>query len=66
MACSKFEYVKTYELATLLLPNTYIVVRIDGRAFTKFCQLHELAKPNDDRLISLMTEAACCTVKEFT
>ena len=36
MANSKFEYVKSFERQSVLLPNTYIVVRIDGRGFHKY------------------------------
>ena len=36
MANSKYEYVKTYEKSDILLPLTYIVVRIDGRGFHKY------------------------------
>jgi hypothetical protein len=31
----RYEYVKAFEQADLLLPNTWIVVRIDGRGFHK-------------------------------
>ncbi len=31
----RFEYVKNFEQPDNLLPNTWVVVRIDGRAFTK-------------------------------
>ena len=33
---SRFEYVKQFEQPDNLLPNTWIVVRIDGRGFTKY------------------------------
>lgn len=36
MSNSKYEYVKKYENSMILLPDTYIVVRIDGKGFTKF------------------------------
>ena len=36
MAKSKYEYVKAFEQCTTLLPNTYMIVRLDGRAFHKF------------------------------
>jgi tRNA(His) guanylyltransferase len=36
MAQSKFEYVRKFELVDTLLPNTWIVVRIDGRGFHKY------------------------------
>jgi Uncharacterized conserved protein len=32
----RFEYVKQFEQADNLLPNTWIVIRIDGRGFTKY------------------------------
>ena len=49
MSNSKFEFVKKYEKSTELLPNTYMVVRIDGRTFTDFCAAHNFEKPNDER-----------------
>lgn len=36
MSNSKYEYVKSYEIHTELLKNTYIVVRIDGKGFSKY------------------------------
>lgn len=36
MAGTRFAYVRTYELPDPLLPNTYIVVRIDGHGFHRF------------------------------
>ena len=35
MAKSKYEYVKAFEQCTMLLPNTYMIVRLDGRGFHK-------------------------------
>jgi hypothetical protein len=32
---ARYEYVKSFEQSDLLLPNTWIVVRIDGRGFHK-------------------------------
>ena len=66
MACTKFEYVKHYEQSQSLLPNTYIVVRIDGRAFTPFCKKHMFAKPNDLRCIKLMVRSGKEVMKKFT
>ena len=40
MANSKFSYVKEFESSQTLLPNTFIMVRIDGRGFTSFCDVH--------------------------
>ena len=36
MAKSKYEYVKSFEAVDVLLPNVWVVVRVDGRAFTKY------------------------------
>jgi hypothetical protein len=35
MACSQFEYVKQYETDDRLLPGCWIVLRLDGKGFTK-------------------------------
>lgn len=32
----RFEYVRAFEQPDILLPNTWIVVRLDGRGFTKY------------------------------
>ncbi|CAG9460533.1 unnamed protein product [Pedinophyceae sp. YPF-701] len=67
MANTKFEYVKTFEAATdaPLLPGCWIVVRIDGRGFTKFCEKHDFEKPSDHRALGLMNDAACAVMEEF-
>lgn len=49
MACSKYEYVKNFELDDRILPNIWIVVRVDGKGFHKFSKTHNFEKPNDDR-----------------
>ncbi|CAK7273260.1 tRNA-His guanylyltransferase [Sporothrix epigloea] len=58
MANSKYEYVRLFEQPDQLLPNTWIVVRIDGRGFTKLCAKYGFEKPNDKRAIDLMNAAA--------
>eukprot|EP00917_Polyrhabdina_sp_WS-2016_P024729 GHVP01053431.1.p1 GENE.GHVP01053431.1~~GHVP01053431.1.p1 ORF type:complete len:248 (+),score=35.57 GHVP01053431.1:2-745(+) len=65
MACSKFEYVKEFEENKRILPNSYFVVRIDGRGFTKFSQVHKFAKPNDTNALALMTACASYVMKQF-
>lgn len=47
MANSRFEYVKMFEQDRVALLDTYMVVRLDGRSFTKMCKLHNFDKPND-------------------
>lgn len=65
MANSKFEYVRAFETDDKCLPNTWIVVRIDGKGFHKFSEKHEFAKPNDKRALDLMVKAAGRVMFEF-
>lgn len=65
MACSKYEYVKKFESNSTLLPNTYIVVRIDGKGFTKFTASHGFEKPNDKKGLDLMNKAALSVMETF-
>jgi hypothetical protein len=39
MANSKYTYVKGYEQDDRLLPGCFIVVRLDGKGFTKYVRL---------------------------
>lgn len=65
MANSRFEYVKSYEHADILQKNCWIVVRIDGKGFHKFCDVHNFLKPNDERGLNLMNLAAVHVLQEF-
>lgn len=65
MAKSKYEYVRNFESEDKLLPNCWIVVRIDGRAFHHFSKKHKFEKPNDERALNLMNKAACSVMYEF-
>ncbi|KAK4689255.1 tRNA(His) guanylyltransferase, partial [Tremellales sp. Uapishka_1] len=65
MAKSRFEYVRNFELSDVLLPNTYMVVRIDGRGFHKFSDAHGFEKPNDKRALDLMDRAAKRVMEEL-
>ncbi|KAI7904681.1 tRNA-histidine guanylyltransferase 1 [Cokeromyces recurvatus] len=65
MANSKYEYVRHFELADNMLPNTWLVVRIDGRGFHRFSQAHNFAKPNDRRAIDLMNRCAIEVMKDI-
>lgn len=49
MACSRYEYVKGYETEDSILPNVWIVVRVDGKGFHKFSKIHDFEKPNDEK-----------------
>ncbi|KAJ0181924.1 hypothetical protein K1T71_002646 [Dendrolimus kikuchii] len=65
MAKSSFEYVKNFELDDTLLPNSWIVIRLDGKCFHKFSEDHNFSKPNDLRALQLMNYAAFTVLKEF-
>ncbi|OQR76328.1 putative tRNA(His) guanylyltransferase-like [Tropilaelaps mercedesae] len=66
MAKSKFDYVRYFEQPDSALPNTYIVVRLDGKGFKKFTKIHSFVKPNDKRGLDLMARCALEVMKEFT
>ncbi|ODN99632.1 hypothetical protein L198_03476 [Cryptococcus wingfieldii CBS 7118] len=65
MAKSRFEYVRNYELPDPLTPNTFIVVRVDGKGFHKFSNEHDFSKPNDKRALDLMDAAAQAVLEEY-
>jgi len=65
MANSKYEYVRSFEQPDNLLPNTWIVVRIDGRGFSRFTTKYKFVKPNDRHALDLMNAAAEAVMKEL-
>ncbi|KZV84114.1 tRNAHis guanylyltransferase [Exidia glandulosa HHB12029] len=65
MAGTRFSYVKNFELPDPMLPDTYLVVRIDGHGFHKFADAHEFTKPNDEPALELMDTAARAVMDEF-
>ncbi|OJJ63958.1 hypothetical protein ASPSYDRAFT_83994 [Aspergillus sydowii CBS 593.65] len=65
MANSKYEYVKAFEQPDILLPNTWIVVRIDGRGFHKLSDRYAFQKPNDRRALDLMNAAAVEVLRDL-
>ncbi|KAF2235518.1 putative tRNAHis guanylyltransferase Thg1 [Viridothelium virens] len=65
MANSKYEYVRAFEESDVLLPSTWIVIRIDGRGFHKLSAKYEFEKPNDKRALNLMNAAAEGVMKEL-
>ncbi|XP_075156109.1 tRNA-histidine guanylyltransferase [Haematobia irritans] len=65
MACSRYEYVKGYETDDSILPNVWIVVRVDGKGFHKFSKIHDFEKPNDEKALNLMNNAAQTVMEEF-
>ncbi|CAE6433625.1 unnamed protein product [Rhizoctonia solani] len=65
MANTRFQYVRSFELPDPLLPNTHLVLRIDGHAFHKFSDSHGFRKPNDERALKLMDKAAQTVMEEY-
>lgn len=65
MAGTRFSYVKSFEQPDALLPETYMVLRLDGHGFHKFSDAHAFAKPNDARALRLMDAAAAAVMDEF-
>jgi tRNA(His) guanylyltransferase len=52
MANSRFTYVRDFELADKILPNTYMLVRIDGKGFHRLGTL----QPTSIWFISMRTD----------
>lgn len=65
MTNSKYAYVKNFEITDTLLPNAYIVVRLDGRSFNKFSKEYRFKKPNDRCALQLMNKAAFAVMHQF-
>ncbi|KAK5109950.1 hypothetical protein LTR62_006439 [Meristemomyces frigidus] len=65
MANSEYEYVRNFEQWDALPLSNWLIVRIDGRGFTKLCKKYDFAKPNDRRAIDLMNSAAVEVVRSF-
>lgn len=62
---TRFSYLKHYEAEETLLNDAYLVVRIDGRAFTPFCQVHPILRPIDDRLLRLMNHCGRKVMEKY-
>lgn len=58
MANSKFEYTRLFETHDTILPECYIVVRIDGKKFHEFSKFYDFDKPNDPNALRLMNACA--------
>lgn len=62
---TKFDYVKNFERDDRCLPNSWIIVRLDGKSFSRFTEMHGFEKPNDKRGLDLMTRAAVNVMEEL-
>ncbi len=59
------KYLNSYKKGEFCLPNSWIVVRLDGKQFTRFTDVHSFKKPNDVRSLELMNRAAVCVMENF-
>ncbi|KAG8383435.1 hypothetical protein BUALT_Bualt04G0012900 [Buddleja alternifolia] len=62
---AKPEYLKSFQYESRLMPNTWIVIRIDGCHFHRFSEVHEFEKPNDAHALDLMNSCATSVLEEF-
>ncbi|KAF2768819.1 tRNAHis guanylyltransferase [Teratosphaeria nubilosa] len=65
MANTEFGYVRDFEQWDALPKSNWIVVRIDGRGFTKLCKKYCFEKPNDRRALDLMNTCAIEVMRQF-
>lgn len=61
----EFRYFKTFKKSQYCLPNSWIVVRLDGKGFSRFTEIHGFDKPNDVRALELMNRAAAKVMEEL-
>ncbi|KAG7568644.1 tRNAHis guanylyltransferase catalytic domain [Arabidopsis thaliana x Arabidopsis arenosa] len=65
MANSKYEYVKSFEVEDEVMFPNLIIIRIDGRDFSRFSQVHKFEKPNDETALNLMNSCASSVLEEY-
>nr|AAC69946.1 hypothetical protein [Arabidopsis thaliana] len=65
MANSKYEYVKSFEVEDEVMFPNLIIIRIDGRDFSRFSQVHKFEKPNDETSLNLMNSCASSVLVEY-
>lgn len=65
MANSEFGYVRNFEQPDALPPANWIVIRIDGRGFSKLTKKYDFTKPNDLAALDLLNSAALEVVKSM-
>jgi tRNA(His) guanylyltransferase len=65
MANSEYGYVRNFEQDDSLPPSNWIVLRIDGRGFSKLTKKYGFTKPNDLAALDLINAAALEVVKSM-
>lgn len=64
---SRWAYVKQFEAVSneMLLPNVWVVIRVDGKNFSQFTRVHQYQKPIDHGAIHLMNTCALNVMRAF-
>ncbi|VEU22232.1 DEKNAAC103254 [Brettanomyces naardenensis] len=65
MTNSRYEYVREFERENILLPETHIIIRVDGRGFHKFSDRYSFDKPNDERALKVINLSALQLMKQM-
>ncbi|XP_019238560.1 PREDICTED: tRNA(His) guanylyltransferase 1-like isoform X2 [Nicotiana attenuata] len=61
----KPEYLRSFQFESKLMLSTWIVVRIDGCHFHRFCEDNGFQKPNDEQALNLMNSCAVSLLEIF-
>ncbi|XP_075084411.1 tRNA(His) guanylyltransferase 1-like isoform X2 [Nicotiana tabacum] len=61
----KPEYLRSFQFESKLMLSTWIVVRIDGCHFHRFCEDNGFQKPNNEQALNLMNSCAVSLLEMF-
>ncbi|PHT31904.1 tRNA(His) guanylyltransferase 2 [Capsicum baccatum] len=61
----KPEYLRSFQFESSLMLSTWIVVRVDGCRFHRFCEDNGFQKPNDEQALKLMNSCAVSLLEMF-
>ncbi|XP_049348134.1 tRNA(His) guanylyltransferase 1-like isoform X1 [Solanum verrucosum] len=61
----KPEYLRSFQFESRLMLSTWIVVRVDGCHFHRFCDDNGFQKPNDEQALKLMNSCAVSLLEMF-
>lgn len=61
----KLQHLNKFKKNEFCLPESWIVVRLDGVQFSRFTDFHAFDKPNDIRALQLMNRAAAKVMEEL-
>ncbi|CAN4088572.1 unnamed protein product [Withania somnifera] len=61
----KPEYLRSFQFESRLMLSTWMVVRVDGCHFHRFCEDNGFQKPNDEQALKLMNSCAVSLLEMF-